>query len=124
MSSVKHQYNVDMFLIIYIYYTLYTMIMTDKCRCTYPRMILVESESTRATELFGKVGHDNVDTHDMHIEKQITTRSPCSMNDDHQISQLDLLFVLTNYHFLQSSFILYVSIFCFIKWGKEKRYFY
>ena len=45
------------------------------------------------------------------------------MNDDHQTSQLDLLFVLTNYHSLQSSLtsILYVSVFCFIKWGKEKR---
>ena len=124
MSSVKHQYNVDMFLIKYIIYIHYIDTMTDKCRCTYPRMILVESESTRATELFEKVGHDNFDTHDTHIEKQITTKSPSSMNDDHQIRKLDLLFVLTNYHFLQSSFILYVSIFCFIKWEKEKRYFY
>ena len=91
--------------------------MDDPCRKRKYMNLLKRLDTTMM------IRYDTHDTNSPNSKKHITTRSPSSMNDDHQTSQLDLLFVLTNYHSLQSSLtsILYVSVFCFIKWGKEKR---
>ena len=100
----------DIWMQMYIY-------MDDPCRKRKYMNLLKRLDTTMM------IRYDTHDTNSPNSKKHITTRSPSSMNDDHQTSQLDLLFVLTNYHSLQSSLtsILYVSVFCFIKWGKEKR---